>query len=147
MKRLLNNWNLKLISLGLAILLWLHVRSEVNPLETAEIDVPLKLSLPVGWSFKSASKIPAHATVTLSGPHLSLRSIKGGALSNPLNPLAPIAATTAGGAQVKLSAAEMKPRKGEQQIALNAQSEVNDVEILGVKPASVSVTLVPNAKQ
>ena len=42
MNRLRHNWNLKLISLGLAVLLWLHVRGEVNPTETAEIDVPLK---------------------------------------------------------------------------------------------------------
>lgn len=147
MKRLLKNWNLKLISLGLAMLLWLHVRGETNPLETAEIDVPVRLTPPVGWTFKSGTKIPNRATVTLSGPHLALRSIKGGALSNPLNPLASVAATTAGGSQVKLTPPEIKARAGEQQIALGAQSAVDDVEVLGVKPSSISVTLIPEPKR
>ncbi len=145
MKRLLNNWNLKLISLGLAVLLWLHVRGEVNPLETAEVDVPLKLSPPAGWVFRSA-KLPTRATVTLSGPHLSLRSVRGGALANPLNPLAPVASTMSGGTQIKVSPGALKPQEGEQQIALSAQTTVSDVEVLAIKPASVSVFLTREKK-
>ena len=141
MNRLLNNWNLKLISLGLAILLWLHVRGEVNPMETAEIDVPLKLSPPVGWMFRSAPKTPQRVTVMVSGPHLALRNLKGGAIVNPLNPLAPVASSMSHGAQIKLLPPSLESRSGEQQIALNAQTDAPDVEVLGVKPSSVTVAL------
>lgn len=144
MNRLLHNWNLKLISLGLAVLLWLHVRGEVNPLETAEIDVPLKLSPPVGWVFRG-NKAPQHVTVTLSGPHLSLRGLKGNTLNNPLNPLAPVTSTLnntlSSASQVKLDVRALAARAGDQEIAINAQIEAPSVEVLGVKPASVVVNL------
>ncbi len=130
-----------MISLGLAILLWLHVRGEVNPTETAEIDVPLKLSPPAGWMFRSLSKLPQRVTVTVSGPHLTLRDIKGGALANPLNSLAPVTSSTTEGAQVKLSPVALDARTGEQEITLNAQTDAPDVDVLGVKPSSVVVNL------
>ena len=142
MNRLLYNWNLKLISLGLAVLLWLHVRGEVNPTETAEIDVPLKLSPPSGWMFRAGSKMPPRATVTVSGPHLTLRNIKGGAIANPLNPLAPVASSSDEGARVNLSPVALEARAGDQSIALNAQTDAPEVEVLGVKPSSVTVSLV-----
>ena len=142
MNRLLHNWSLKLISLVLAIFLWLHVRGEVNPTETAEVEVPLKLSPPVGWAFRTANKMPSRVSVTVSGPHLMLRNIKGGALANPLNPLAPVASSIGNGAQVKLAPIAFEARAGSQSLTLSAQTDMPDVEVLGVKPSSVNVVLV-----
>ncbi len=147
MNRLLHNWSLKLISLVLAIFLWLHVRGEVNPTETAEVEVPLKLSPPAGWAFRAGSKLPARVSVTVSGPHLMLRNIKGGALANPLNPLAPVASSVSAGSHIKLSQVALEPRAGDQEVTLNAQTDVPDVEVLGVKPPSVNVVLMRAGKQ
>ena len=133
MSRFLNNWELKLISLGLAILLWTHVRGEVNPLETAEVETPLRLTVPRGWVLSSANKIPTRVTVTLSGPRLSLRDVRGGTLANPLLPPT--------NARVRVQSASLQPRAGEQNIALSGDSDLSDVEVLGVKPAALSVRL------
>lgn len=133
MNRFLNNWELKIISLGLAILLWTHVRGEVNPLETVEIETPLRLTVPRGWDLTNASKIPSRVTVTLSGPRLSLRDARGGTLANPLLPPT--------NTRVKVAAAPLQPRAGEQNIALSGESNLSDVEVLGVKPAAISVRL------
>ena len=133
MSRFLNNWELKIISLGLAILLWTHVRGEVNPLETAEIETPLRLTIPRGWVLTNANKIPARVTVTLSGPRLSLRDARGGTLANPLLPPT--------NTRVKVQAAPLQARAGEQQIALSGDSNLADVKVLGVKPLSLTIAL------
>ena len=139
MSRFLNNWELKIISLGLAILLWTHVRGEVNPLETAEIETPLRLTIPRGWVLTNANKIPPRVTVTLSGPRLSLRDARGGTLANPLLPPT--------NTRVKVQAAPLQARAGEQQIALSGDSNLADVKVLGVKPAAISVRLQRESKR
>lgn len=133
MSRFLNNWELKLISLVLAVLLWTHVRGEVNPLETAEVEMPLRIAVPQGWQVASATKIPQRATVTLSGPRLSLRDVRGGTLTNPLLPPSVN--------RVRIVASPLQPRAGEQKIEMTGETDLSDVEVLGVKPASISVRL------
>jgi hypothetical protein len=137
MTRLLNNWNLKLISLGLAFLLWTHVRGEVNPLETLTVDAPLRVDVPAGWKVTNAAKLPSRVTVTLSGPRVSLRQIRGVVSANPLV-----------GADTPLESSSLNAslpiriaRVGEQEVALNAATDAPHVEVLGVKPASLSVVL------
>lgn len=133
MNRFLNNWELKLISLGLAVLLWTHVRGEVNPLETAEIAATLRVPVPAGWQIATASKVPATATVTLSGPRFSLRDVRGGTLTNPLMPPS--------NTRVRIISSPLQPRAGEQKIEMTGETDLSDVEVLGVKPTSISVTL------
>src|SRR5947207_6285341 len=86
LKRLTNNWNLKLMSLVLALALWSHVRGEVNPLETATVKVRLHVDWPPGLVPDREVKPPATVDVTLRGPRVMLRELKGGALANPLAP-------------------------------------------------------------
>ena len=133
MNRFLNNWELKLISLGLAVLLWTHVRGEVNPLETAEIEAPLRIQVPRGWQVVNTAKMPQRVTVTLSGPRLSLRDARGGTLANPL------VATTS--TRIRVVAADVRARDGEQEIALTGDTNLPDIKVLGVKPAAISIRL------
>lgn len=133
MNRLLNNWELKVISLVLAVLLWTHVRGEVNPLETAEIEMPLRIAIPQGWQLANAAKIPQRATVTLSGPRFSLRDVRGGTLTNPLLPPS--------STRVRIIESPLQPRAGEQKIEMTGETDLSDVEVLGVKPTAISVTL------
>ena len=87
MNRLLHNWNLKLVSLILAVGLWSHVRGEVNPWETATFRVPLaQLSPPPRFLILNAGKVPREVRVTLRAPRARLRAIKGFAPPNPLAP-------------------------------------------------------------
>ena len=54
MSRALNNWNLKLMALVLALALWSHVRGEVNPLESATFSVRLDARAPQGFVDESS---------------------------------------------------------------------------------------------
>ena len=139
MNRLTHNLGLKLISLALAVLLWSHVRSEVNPLETMAVDVPLRVAAPRGWIISNS--VPAKVSVLLQGPRVSLRNIKGGALANPLAP-SDQAPNILGGA-VRASFAWMRPRAGSQKVAVRAQSKEPDVEVLRVTPAEITLDLTP----
>ena len=85
MNRLSNNLSLKLISLALAVLLWSHVRGEVNPLETSTVDVPLRTAAPRDVIVLKSSNLPEKVTVLVRGPRIALRNIKGGALANPVS--------------------------------------------------------------
>ena len=139
MQRLTHNLGLKMLSLVLAILLWSHVRGEVNPLETTTVDVPLHLKAPDGW--RLASDVPAKVTVLLQGPRVSLRNIKGGALANPLMPTdqAPNIVEGALSAGVK----EIQPKTGPQKLTVVAESHVPDVEVLRASPPEIPIVLEP----
>ncbi len=87
MSRLLNNWNLKLTSLVIAIALWGHVRGEVNPWEDATFRVKLVAPLPpANLMLMSSKEIPTFVKVQIKAPRLRLREIKGVIPPNPLAP-------------------------------------------------------------
>jgi hypothetical protein len=137
MNRLTHHLGLKLISLALAILLWSHVRGEVNPLETMTVDVPLRASAPKGWIINN--QVPAKVTVLLQGPRLSLRNIKGGALASPVAPGGEATSIVKGTVRAEFDWS--RPRTGEQKVGISAQSAVADVEVLSVTPAEISIDL------
>jgi YbbR domain-containing protein len=139
MQRLTSNWNLKLISLVLAVLLWSHVRGEVNPLETTTVDVPLRVRVPRGYVLVNDANIPDKVSVVLRGPRVALRNIKGGALANPLAPSEQAPNIVAGALRAHLDWTTV--RAGEQTIPIEVESSDPDVEALGAKPAELQVTL------
>ena len=139
MKRLTNNLSLKLVSLMLAILLWSHVRGEVNPLETSTVEVPLHALPPRDVILLKAPDLPEKVTVVVRGPRLALRNLKGGALANPLAPT-DVAPNILNGA-VRASLDFSSARKGDQRLPIKAFSNAEEVEVLGTKPADIAVSL------
>jgi len=140
MPRLLHNWTLKLTSLVIAIALWNHVRGEVNPLDTATFTVALEARAPRGFALASPEKLPATARVTLRAPRNSLRELQGGAISNPLAPPndAPPLASRFLSARLEWPL----PKAGASTATVKVNSNIEDAEILGTKPADALVTLV-----
>src|SRR5687768_16641928 len=122
-----NNWNLKLTALVLAVVLWGHVRSTVNPWEAATFLVRLRSALPPSMVLVDGSKIPDTVKVTLGGPRLSLRQIKGVALANPLSPTGDVTSVTGG--QVRAALDFSLARKGRQDVPVKAETTVEDVAV------------------
>ena len=141
MSRFLNNWTLKIMSLVLAIALWSHVRGEVNPLETATFTAKIDARAPRGWSFGGAA-IPKTARVTLRAPRSRLRELKGGLPANPLAPpdTAPLLSTL----QARLEVPILKT--GATTATVRVDSQIEDAEIIGVKPADIVVSLAKTEK-
>jgi len=139
LKRFTNNWTLKLTSLILAVALWSHVRGEVNPWETATFRVALGVSPPRNMVLSSDSKPPSIVRVTLRGPRSSLRLFKGSAPPNPLAPAdeVPLVGSDQLTARLEFATA----RKGRQEVTVTAETGVEDVEVIGIKPATVELTL------
>ena len=138
MKSFTNNWSLKLISVVLAILLWSHVRGEVNPLETTTVEAPLRVRAPRGFVVANAKNLPSKVNVILRGPRLSLRNVRSSSLSDPLTPTEPVPSVPG---TVRASIEWNKPRAGEQDAALRANCSVNEIEVLSTQPAQLSITL------
>ncbi|HVF10310.1 MAG TPA: hypothetical protein VNA16_05885 [Abditibacteriaceae bacterium] len=141
MNLITHNWNLKLMALVLAVVLWGHVRSTVNPWETATFLVRLRSSPPPKMILADAAKIPDTVKVTVGGPRLNLRQIKGVALANPLSPTGDVTSVTGG--QVRATLDFSLARKGRQDVPVKAETSVEDVEVIGVNPANVEVVLDP----
>lgn len=139
MQRITNNLGMKLISLFLALILWSHVRGEVNPLETASVDVPLKIQTPRDIVLMNENSLPEKVTVLLRGPRLALRNIKGGALANPLAPTEQAPNVINGAVSAGLDFSH--GRVGEQDVSVKVASNVEDVDVMGVKPSNVTVSL------
>lgn len=137
MHRITHNWNLKLISLALAVMLWSHVRGEVNPLESAVVEVPLRMRVPSGFVLRGA--MPTKVGVTLRGPRLALRDITGGALPNPLAPAEQSSKVVRGAIRAWVEVA--RPRVGRQQAVVRTQSFAPDVEASNARPGEVSFVL------
>ena len=136
MSRALNNWNLKLMALVLALALWSHVRGEVNPLESATFSVRLDARAPQGFVDESQN-IPTIVRVSIRAPRVRLRELKGGV---PVNPLAapdeaPLLPTRFLRAKLDWTPA----KSGTNALAVKIESNIEDAEILGVKPADVVV--------
>src|SRR5690606_15227274 len=83
--RISNNWSLKLTALVLSLALWSHVRGQVNPWETATFKARLDVEVPRGYIVVSRNELPRTVVVTLRGPRLTLRALKGPAPANPLS--------------------------------------------------------------
>ena len=140
MNRLLNNWTLKLMALIIAVALWSHVRGEVNPLETATFTVKPRLDAPPGWAFQSATNLPRTVRVTLRAPRNTLRELKGGV---PVNPLAPPDDAPSLGPNYLQAHLEIPVLKvGPATATVRVESQIDDAEIIGTKPADATVTLV-----
>jgi YbbR domain-containing protein len=139
LSRFTHNWTLKLTALILAIALWSHVRGQVNPWENATFKVRLKAEAPRGFVLLNATQIPKEVTVTLRGPRLALRALKGPAPANPLAtgedaPLLPLA-------QARAILDLTNPHKGEQDAPVKVLADLEDIEVVGVKPGVVNVQL------
>ena len=137
--RLLNNWNLKLMALVLAIALWGHVRGEVNPLETATFTVPLRATPPPGMTIANRAAVPRDVRVTVRAPRARLRELKGGVSLNPLAP--PDEAPPLGEQFFQASLSFPVPKIGTASAPVKVDSRVEDAEVLGTKPTDVVVTL------
>jgi hypothetical protein len=139
LKRLLNNWSLKLTALIIAIFLWSHVRGQVNPWEVTSFKVPLKAQPPQGVVLGESIRLPQTVIVTVRGPRLTLRSLKGPA---PINPLAPQDAPTSlntGQVQAALDFTGVHP--GIQSLSVNASTSSYDLDVVGVNPNDVRVDI------
>ncbi len=140
MNRFLNNWPLKLTSLVLSLSVWSHVRGESNPLETATFSVRLDAKAPPNLRI-NASGVPSSVRVTVRAPHQELRLLSGTTL--PLAPVttdAPFVVTGTMVASLDFSPVA-RATKGAQLVPIRVEAQNEDVEVLGVKPASVSVVL------
>ncbi|MDF2440565.1 MAG: hypothetical protein JWN98_1549, partial [Abditibacteriota bacterium] len=138
LQRLTHNWNLKLMSLVLAIALWSHVRGEVNPWETTSFRVPLQLDLPSQMVLLNRDKIPATVKVTLRAPRSRLRELKGFTPPNPLAPTAdvPLLSREEVTARLDFSLA----RLGKQNVPIRVEVRGDDIEVIG-KPDDVVAVL------
>ena len=143
MNRLLNNWLLKLTALLLSIGIWSHVRGESNPLETATFSVQLDTRARNELVIPSVG-LPKTVRVTVRAPHLELRTLGGATLplANPLTSAADAPPVVNGALTASLDFSNVLQSSGAPQIVpVRAEARGEDVEILGVKPASVSVVL------
>lgn len=139
LSRFSHNWTLKLTALVLAVVLWSHVRGQVNPWETATFKARLKSDAPRGFMLLNANELPRTVVVTLRGPRLTLRSLKGPAPANPLATTedAPLLSAS----QLRASLDFSNPRKGSQNVPIKAVADIEDVEVVGAKPGEFSVVL------
>lgn len=139
LSRFSHNWTLKLTALVLAVVLWSHVRGQVNPWETATFKARLKSEAPRGFILLNADELPKTVVVTLRGPRLTLRGLKGLAPANPLAtaedaPLLPVS-------QLQATLDFSGPRKGTRNVPIKAVADIEDVEVVGSKPSEFSVSL------
>ena len=139
MNRLLQNWNLKLTSLVLAVALWTHVRGEVNPMETATFSVRLEPTAPEKLMIMNADRLPKVVRVTLRAPRVTLREIKGGLPPNPLAPVDEAMPLPARFAHARLDFS--LARTGQQDLPIKVDSSLDETEVIGVKPSVVEVVL------
>lgn len=140
MNRLLNNWTLKLMALVLAVALWSHVRGEVNPLETAMFTIAVNPAAPTGWTLQNPGAVPRTVRVTLRAPRNSLRDLKGGVSVNPLAPPDDAPALSARVLRAHLEFPVLKA--GASTATIKVDSDLEDAEVIGVKPADLVVSLV-----
>ena len=135
--RIINNWSLKLTSLVIAFFLWSHVRGQVNPWEVVSFKVPLKAQPPQGIVLGENSRLPATVVVTVRGPHLTLRAIKGPAPINPLTSADTPTPLSTG--QVKATIDFTGVHPGIQSLPIKASTTSDDLDVVGVNPSEARV--------
>lgn len=122
---LLNNWYLKLLSLGLAYVLWLGVAQA--PTAEVRVAVPLELRhLPA--TLEVANDIPAHVQVTLRGSEKLLRDLSYEELVAAVD----LAGFGAGNHSYQLSADNVSVPAG--------------ISVVGIRPADLHLDLQPGAE-
>ena len=127
------------MALVIAIALWIHVRGEVNPLETATFTVPLQATAPAGMTIVNREAIPREVRVTLRAPRVTLREFKGGLPANPLAP--PADAPLLSARYIRANLDFPVAKVGTASAPVKVESLVGDAEVLGAKPTDVVVTL------
>lgn len=139
--RLSHNWQLKFMALIISVALWSHVRGQVNPWENMTFKVRLRAEAPRGFLMLNESELPSTVTVTLYGPRLSLRSLKGATPSNPLaiSEESPLLSSAELYALLDIS----DPRRGEQNAAVRIEmnDSIEDIDIVAARPAEMRVLL------
>lgn len=142
MHRLTNNWNLKLMALVLAIVLWSHVRGEVNPIDTVTYSLHLNAEVPPTLKISNRADIPHDVRITLRAPRSVFRQVNGMMPSLPLaTPDSPRPLPgNYGSARLDFDLA----RPGKQEIPVRCELSVPNAELLGVNPSNVVLTLVKN---
>lgn len=146
-KLLTHNWNLKLTALVLAVVLWSHVRGEINPLETGVFRVPLRATLPREMLI-THGKVPAWVLVTLRAPRQTLRELRetdtAPAAALP-NPLAPVPPTTLHNddvsAHLDFGSGNAPPMTGAVTVPVRADCQLPDVQVFSTNPESVPLQL------
>lgn len=136
MNFLLNNWNLKLTSLVIAIALWSHVRGEVNPSEDATFRVQLTAPPPpTNLIILNPKDIPALVKVDVKALRLTLREIKGVAPANPLTGIeeAPLLAPSRMRATLDYSLA----RPGKQTVPVKVETSLENLNDILPKPSVI----------
>ena len=125
------------MSLVLAIALWSHVRGEVNPLETATFSVKLDKKSTSGRVIANLRDVPAMVRVTIRAPRAQMRKFTGGVPSNPLASPNDAPVIAANLVRARLDFSNFKGQRNSAPII--AETEVEDAEILGVKPAELTI--------
>lgn len=128
-----------MVALVIAIVLWSHVRGEVNPLETATFTVPLQAVAPAGTMIVNRDAIPREVRVTLRAPRVTLREFKGGMSLNPLAQPADVPQLSARYVHAELEFPILKI--GNNSAPVKVESLIDDAEVLGAKPTDVVVIL------
>ena len=139
MNVLTHNWVLKLMALTLAVVLWSHVRGQVNPWEEATFKVPLEAKPPADMVIVNARSLPRTVKVAVRAPRLTLRQLKGVTPANPLAPLeeAPLLRDKSIRAELDFAVVS----SGQQKVPVDATTRLDDVQITGVNPDNVAVLL------
>lgn len=141
LSRLSHNWLLKFMALIISVALWSHVRGQVNPWENMTFKIRLQAEAPRGFLMRNESELPSTVTVTLYGPRLVLRGLKGSTPTNPLAPSdeSPLLSSTEVYAFLEIPS----PRRGEQNaiVRIKMNDGIEDVDILAARPAEMRVLL------
>lgn len=129
------------MALILAVALWSHVRSEVNPWETTTLTAPLAVRVPRGFVISSDARLPSSVQVTLRAPRQTLRELHGGAANLNPAPGAKEVQNLDADDEVRAMLDWTGARRGEQSVPVKIEVGAPDVEVVGTKPSDVVVSL------
>lgn len=142
MQRITNNWNLKLTALVLSVVLWTHVRGEVNPWEKQVFNVRLPHDPPAQMVLVNEANLPATITVTLRGPRHTLVEIKGGGLSESL-PLDDVPLVSNGDITAQFDYSNVHPGQQAIPVKIKVAPSIEDlVDVVDWKPRGVNLVLL-----
>ncbi len=144
MNFLVNNWNLKLTSLVIAIALWGHVRGEVNPSEDATFRVHLSAPpTPPNLIILNSKDIPAIVKVNVKALRLTLRELKGVTPPNPLVPSEDGTLLTT--SQMRATLDYSLARPGKQTVPVKIETSLENLNDILPKPSDIVLEFAPAA--